>query len=306
MATQAGPGPAPSARPTGTVTFLFSDIEGSTLRWDRDRAAMQDAVRRHDALMRAAIAEHDGYVFKTIGDAFCAAFARPEDAVAAILDAQRALAAEDFSGIDGLRVRAAVHTGTADEREGDYFGPTLNRVARLLAIGSRRAGRRLRRDGADSAGRACRRSAAARSRQAPAQGSHRTRTRLAVRGAGSTRNVSRRCARSKSLPNNLPRQLTPLVGREDVLAEVERAGRAISAGDAGRRRRRRQDARGDASRCRSARRVGRWRLVCRAGAVQRSRVGRQYDCIDLRPARTGRAPNARACSWTICGRAGCC
>jgi predicted ATPase/class 3 adenylate cyclase len=135
MATQVESGPAPSARPTGTVTFLFSDIEGSTQRWDRDRAAMADAVRRHDALMQTAIAAHDGYVFKTLGDAFCAAFARPEDAVAAILDAQRALAAEDFSAIDGLRVRAAVHTGTADEREGDYFGPAVNRVARLLAIG---------------------------------------------------------------------------------------------------------------------------------------------------------------------------
>ena len=96
---------------------------------------MQDALRRHDALMQTAIAQHDGYVFKTIGDAFCAAFARPQDAVAAILDAHRALAAEDFSQIDGLRVRAALHTGTADEREGDYFGPALNRIARLLAIG---------------------------------------------------------------------------------------------------------------------------------------------------------------------------
>jgi predicted ATPase/class 3 adenylate cyclase len=125
----------PASRPTGTVTFLFSDIEGSTQRWDRDREGMQDALRRHDALMQTAIAKHDGYVFKTIGDAFCAAFARPEDAVAAILDAHRALAAEDFSRIDGLRVRAALHTGTADEREGDYFGPALNRIARLLVIG---------------------------------------------------------------------------------------------------------------------------------------------------------------------------
>jgi predicted ATPase/class 3 adenylate cyclase len=121
--------------PSGTVTFLFSDIEGSTRRWDRDRAAMQDAVRRHDVLMRTAIARHHGYVFKTVGDEFCAAFARPEDAVAAILDAQIALGAEDFSQVDGLRVRAAVHTGTADERDGDYFGPAVNRVARLLAIG---------------------------------------------------------------------------------------------------------------------------------------------------------------------------
>jgi predicted ATPase/class 3 adenylate cyclase len=128
------PQPA-SAHPTGTVTFLFSDIEGSTVRWERDRVAMQDAARRHDTLMRTAIAAHHGYMFKTIGDAFCAVFWRPEDAVAAILDAQRALGAEDFSAIDGLRVRAAVHTGTADERDGDYFGPALNRVARLLAIG---------------------------------------------------------------------------------------------------------------------------------------------------------------------------
>src|SRR5580692_1128076 len=93
--------------PSGTVTFLFSDIEGSTARWDRDRTAMQDAVRRHDTLMRTAIAHHGGSVFKTVGDAFCAAFARPEDAVAAVLDAQRALGAEDFSAVHGLRVRAA-------------------------------------------------------------------------------------------------------------------------------------------------------------------------------------------------------
>ena len=121
--------------PTGAVTFAFTDIEGSTARWERDRAAMQEAVRRHDAILRAAIAQHGGSVFKTIGDAFCCAFARPEDAVAAMLAAQRALAAEDFSAIDGLRVRAAIHSGTADEREGDYFGPAVNKVARLLAIG---------------------------------------------------------------------------------------------------------------------------------------------------------------------------
>jgi predicted ATPase/class 3 adenylate cyclase len=123
------------ALPTGTVTFAFTDIEGSTERWERDRAAMQAAVRRHDELMRASISAHGGVVFKTIGDAFCAAFARPEDAVAAMLDAQGAIADEDFSAVDGLRVRAAIHTGTADERDGDYFGPAVNRVARLLAIG---------------------------------------------------------------------------------------------------------------------------------------------------------------------------
>jgi predicted ATPase/class 3 adenylate cyclase len=133
MADRAGiPGAPP---PSGTVTFLFSDIEGSTRRWDRDRAAMQDAVRSHDAMMRTAIAVAGGHVFKTVGDAFCAAFTTPESAVAAALDAQRTLGAADFTAVDGLRVRMAIHTGTADERDGDYFGPAVNRVARLLAIG---------------------------------------------------------------------------------------------------------------------------------------------------------------------------
>ena len=120
--------------PTGTVTFVFTDIEGSTQRWDRNRGAMERAVRRHDELMRAAIVAHGGHVFKTVGDAFCAAFAEPESAVHAALEAQRALGAEDFSAVGGLRVRMAINTGTADERDGDYFGPPLNRVARLLSL----------------------------------------------------------------------------------------------------------------------------------------------------------------------------
>ncbi len=122
-----------SKLPSGTITFLFSDIEGSTHLWEDDHAVMQSAVRRHDVVMRSAITANEGCVFKTVGDAFCAAFALPGDAVAAALEAQRALALEG-SG-DQIRVRMALHTGTADERDGDYFGPTLNRVARLLAIG---------------------------------------------------------------------------------------------------------------------------------------------------------------------------
>jgi predicted ATPase/class 3 adenylate cyclase len=120
--------------PTGTVTFAFTDIEGSTQRWDRDSVAMDRAVRRHDELVRAAIAVHGGHVFKTVGDGFCAAFARPEEALAAMLDMQRSLLAEDFSAVDGIRVRAALHTGTTEERDGDYFGSAVNRVARLVAI----------------------------------------------------------------------------------------------------------------------------------------------------------------------------
>src|SRR5580700_6470668 len=119
----------------GEVTFAFTDIEGSTARWERDGVAMQDAVRRHDAIVQAAIVQGGGYVFKTAGDAFCSAFAAPQDAVAAMLAAQQALNREDFSTVDGLCVRTAIHTGTAEMREGDYFGPALNKVARLLAIG---------------------------------------------------------------------------------------------------------------------------------------------------------------------------
>lgn len=121
--------------PSGLVFFLFTDIEGSTVRWDRDPEAMQRAVRRHDVLMRDAIERAGGTVFKTIGDAFCAVFWSAADAVAAALGAQQDLAAEDFSEVGGVRVRKAIHGGTADERDSDYFGPTVNRVARLLAIG---------------------------------------------------------------------------------------------------------------------------------------------------------------------------
>jgi predicted ATPase/class 3 adenylate cyclase len=121
--------------PTGTVTFLFTDIEGSTERWERHRDAMKDAVRNHGHIIHARIEAHDGHVFKTVGDAFCAAFHNVADAIAAALDAQQSLSNEDWSGVEGLKVRMAIHTGHTDERDGDYFGPAVNRVARLLGIG---------------------------------------------------------------------------------------------------------------------------------------------------------------------------
>lgn len=121
--------------PTGTVTFLLTDIEGSTLRWERHREVMDAAVARHDARVRAAVEEHGGHVFKTLGDGFCVVFARVSDAVAACVEAQRSLSGEDFSAVDGMRVRYALHTGEAVERNGDYFGPAVNRVARLMSIG---------------------------------------------------------------------------------------------------------------------------------------------------------------------------
>jgi len=121
--------------PTGTVTFLFTDIEGSTHRWERYRDAMAVAVTRHDAIVREAIEAHSGCVFKTVGDAFCAVFATAPEAIAAALAAQRALQREDFAEVGSMPVRMALHTGTAQERDADYFGPAVNRVARLLAVG---------------------------------------------------------------------------------------------------------------------------------------------------------------------------
>ncbi|PZR58282.1 MAG: adenylate/guanylate cyclase domain-containing protein [Candidatus Meridianibacter frigidus] len=125
----------PWGLPSGTVTFLFTDIEGSTVRWERRPQAMQVASRTHDDIIREAIESRRGSVFKALGDGFCAAFPSASDAVAAALDAQRKLDAVDWSAIDGLRVRMAIHSGTADERDGDYFGPAVNRVSRLLSIG---------------------------------------------------------------------------------------------------------------------------------------------------------------------------
>ncbi len=121
--------------PTGTVTFLFTDIEGSTTRWEHHPDAMRTALARHDSLLRQTITGHNGYVFKMVGDAVYAAFAIPADAVAAAVAAQRAVAAEEWGEVAPLLVRMALHTGTAQSRDDDYFGPTLNRVARVLSTG---------------------------------------------------------------------------------------------------------------------------------------------------------------------------
>jgi len=206
------------ALPSGTVTFLFSDIEGSTVRWDAHPEAMQDAVRRHDALMRAAIESNSGWVFKTIGDAFCAAFPAAKDGVAAALSAQLALDDADFTAVDGIRVRMALHTGITDERDGDYFGGTVNRVARLLAIGH--GGQVLISSATSSGG------------QMPAEaelvdlGIHRLRDlsepeHVFQLRAPRLRETFPELKSLDVLPNNLPAQTTPLIGRADDVAEIE-------------------------------------------------------------------------------------
>src|SRR5579871_4740096 len=121
--------------PSGTITFLFTDIEGSTRLWEQHPEAMRSALARHDALLEQAITHHNGHVFKTVGDAFYAAFAAPSDALTAALVAQQSLQKENWAEVGSVRVRMALHTGVAEERKGDYFGPPLNRVARLLSTG---------------------------------------------------------------------------------------------------------------------------------------------------------------------------
>src|SRR5215213_4906711 len=121
--------------PEGTVTLLFTDIEGSTKRWENLPLQMAVALRTHDLILRACIEEHGGFVFKTIGDAFCATFADPVDALAAAITAQRSLASERWGDVEPVRVRMALHTGEPEHRDRDYFGPPVNRVARLLSTG---------------------------------------------------------------------------------------------------------------------------------------------------------------------------
>src|SRR6185295_6687444 len=120
--------------PGGTVTFLFTDIEGSTQLWEQHPQAMPAALARHDAIVRGAIESHAGVVVKTTGDGAHAAFATVPDALAAALAIGRAMEAEEWGALGALRVRMVLHTGITEERDGDYFGPPLNRAARLLAV----------------------------------------------------------------------------------------------------------------------------------------------------------------------------
>src|SRR5688572_62643 len=122
--------------PRGTVTFLFTDIEGSTALWERDRSAMAEVVARHLTLLDTAIAAHGGVHFKTVGDAVQAAFPTAPDGVIAALAAQRALLAEEWREIGELRVRMALHAGAAEpDQRGDYLSAPLNRLSRVLSTG---------------------------------------------------------------------------------------------------------------------------------------------------------------------------
>src|SRR5712672_3874557 len=115
-----------AAAPSGVVTFLFTDIEGSTRRWEADAVAMRAALSKHDQVLQTAIESHDGFLFSHTGDGVVAAFASPRSAVDAAVKAQLALE---------LPVRMGIATGEAELRDGDYFGTVLNRAARVMAAG---------------------------------------------------------------------------------------------------------------------------------------------------------------------------
>jgi predicted ATPase/class 3 adenylate cyclase len=124
------PGPAPQ-----TLTFLFTDLEGSTRLWERFPDAMRPALARHDAILRSAVEGCHGQVVKSTGDGLMAIFSSFAAAVTACVTAQRALTAEPWGATGPLRVRMGLHSGEAEARIGDYFGPTVNRAARIMAAG---------------------------------------------------------------------------------------------------------------------------------------------------------------------------
>ncbi len=123
-----------SNRPSGTVTFLFTDIEGSTQLWETRPDWMARAHTRQESILRHAFAGHGGYPYKMIGDAFQVAFASAPAALAAAVDAQRALHSEAWGDAE-IRVRMGLHSGETEERDDDYVGPLLNRAARLMSAG---------------------------------------------------------------------------------------------------------------------------------------------------------------------------
>src|SRR5918995_1771620 len=118
-----------------TLAFLFTDIEGSTRLWERYREPMKHALERHDAILRGAVESSNGDVVKTTGDGLMAVFASTADGVSACLKAQQSLVHEPWGQTGAIRVRMALHAGEAATREGDYFGPTLNRAARIMSAG---------------------------------------------------------------------------------------------------------------------------------------------------------------------------
>lgn len=227
------PEPSMTIAPQGTVTFLFTDMVGSTRLWEKHPQEMQEVVQRHDRMMRETMEGGGGHVFKTVGDAFCVAFATPRAALNAALAAQARLRETDWGMVGPIKVRMGLHSGTAEFRDADYFGGTLNRAARIesAAHGGQilmsQATRELLEDVLPD-GVSLR-----------ALGQHRLRNldrpehlfEVQLRGWEEVYPPPRSL---EVMPNNLPLQMTSFIGRERELEQVQRgveAGRLHQLGD---------------------------------------------------------------------------
>lgn len=208
--------------PTGSVTFLFADVEGSTRLWDEHPSAMAEGLKREEQILHSGIESHRGFLIKARGegDSAFAVFSRATDAIGAAVAIQRDLLAEPWPDAIPIRVRIAVHTGDAELRQGDYFGPAVNRCARLRAIAH---GGQILLSGATKDLAADSLPAGASLR---ALGSHR------LRDLARPENVYQLdhpelpsdfppLVSLDALPNNLPAQLTTFIGREDEIDAIK-------------------------------------------------------------------------------------
>ena len=208
--------------PSGTVTFLFTDLEVSTRLWEEEADAMRVALARHDEILRAVVALFDGYLVKGRGDGVHAAFVTADDALAAAVEAQRVLGDEDWAVSAPLRARMGLHTGSAELRDGDYFGSSVNRAARLMAVAH--GGQVVcSRPTADLAG-----DALPEGCSLIDLGEHRLRDLLRPEQVFEVRTPGTRTSfpplqSLDSFPGNLPLQLTSFVGRDDDVAGVAKA-----------------------------------------------------------------------------------
>ncbi len=209
-----------TALPTGAVTFLFTDIEGSTALWEQDGAQMSQALAEHDALARRVIHSHHGAVVKMTGDGVHAAFEDALDAVAASVDLQQALV--DSAATRGLplRVRCGLHTGVVERRDNDYFGSPVNRAARIM--GAAHGGQVLLSQAVVDAVR----------ERLPAAVSLRDLGKVRLKDLSTPEHVYQvahpqlrqefPALRSlEASPNNLPQQATSFIGRQQELGELQ-------------------------------------------------------------------------------------
>lgn len=199
-----------------TTTFLFTDIEGSSRLWEEHEVAMRSALEAHDRLIERAIGANHGAIFSHMGDGVAAAFGSAAEAVRAAIDIQQELSKQEHPGIGALRVRMGIHSGEVEERDGDFFGPPVNRAARIMSAGH---GGQILLSGVTA------RLADSEEFDLMDLGEHRLRDlgrpeRIhQVKEAGlpsefpSLRTLT-------DAPNNLPAQLTSFIGREEALAQV--------------------------------------------------------------------------------------